>query len=79
MRIIPQPFVKGSLLTLLYIVLFIFYQGNIAGQEMAINLPFVALSYFFLFNLGNPDIQIMMEKQGFLTPQKSSLKTQKDF
>ncbi|MEN9363669.1 MAG: hypothetical protein RI903_977 [Bacteroidota bacterium] len=71
MRIIPQPFVKGSLLTLLYIVLFIFYQGNIAGQEMAITLPFVALSYFFLFNLGNPDIQIMMEEKGFLTPQKS--------
>ena len=48
MKIIPSAFLKGSLLTLLYVFLFILYQGNISGQELAITLPFVALVYFFI-------------------------------
>ena len=68
---IPLPLVKGSLLTLLYLLLFILYQGSISNQEMAITLPFVALSYFFLFNVGNPAVQEFIEQKGLLTQQKS--------
>lgn len=71
MKIIPSAFLKGSLLTLLYVFLFILYQGNISGQELAITLPFVALVYFFIFNLGNPDVQAYIQEKGLLAQQKS--------
>jgi len=71
MKSIPQPFLKGSLLTLLYLILFVFYHGTISGQEMAITLPFVGLAYFLLFNIGNPDVQAYIEQKGLLSSHKS--------
>lgn len=66
-----QPFLKGSLLTLLYLILFVFYHGSISGQEMAITLPFVGIIYFLLFNIGNPDVQDYIEQKDLLNSHKS--------
>lgn len=66
-----QPFLKGSLLTMLYLILFVFYHGTISGQEMAITLPFVGIIYFLLFNIGNPDVQDYIEQKDLLNSHKS--------
>ena len=71
MKSLPEPFLKGSLLTLLYLILFVFYHGTISGQQMAISLPFVGLAYFLLFNIGNPDVQAYIEQKGLLSSHKS--------
>ena len=73
MKIIPKHFYTGGLLTILYLGLFIFYQRNIPTQELLIALPFVAIIYFFLFNVGNPAVQIHLEETGWMNKQKSLL------
>jgi hypothetical protein len=73
MKITAKHFYTGSLLTILYIGLFIFYQRAIPAQELLIALPFVGIFYFFLFNIGNPEVQIHLEEAGLMTQQKSLL------
>ena len=73
MKIIPKHFYTGGLLTILYLGLFIFYQRNIPTQELLIALPFVAIIYFFLFNVGNPAVQFHLEETGWMNKQKSLL------
>ena len=73
MKIIAKQFYTGGLLTILYLGLFIFYQRDIPTQELLISLPFVAIIYFFLFNVGNPTVQIHLEEIGWMSKQKSLL------
>jgi hypothetical protein len=73
MKITAKHFYTGSLLTILYIGLFIFYQRAIPAQELLIALPFVGIFYFFLFNIGNPEVQIHLEEAGLIAQQKSLL------
>lgn len=71
MKIFSKYFYTGSLLTIVYMGLFVFYQREIPTRELLIALPFVGIIYFLLFNIGNPEVQLHLEDAGLMTQQKS--------
>ena len=56
MEKIVKNTITGSALTFIYLLLFIYYNAPLPAKEWLITIPAFLLIYFFIFNIGKPEI-----------------------
>lgn len=56
MEKISKNWMTGSILTLVYVLLFIYFNAPLPAKEWFITIPAFAIIYFLIFNMGKPEI-----------------------
>lgn len=56
MEKIAKNWITGSILTLIYLVLFIYFNAPLPVKEWLITIPAFIIIYFLVFNMGKPEI-----------------------
>ena len=56
MKKIVKNMIVGSALTFIYLFLFIYFNAPLPAKEWLITIPAFLLIYFFIFNMGKPEI-----------------------
>jgi len=56
MKKVLKNTIIGSLLTFIYLLLFIYYNAPLPAKEWLITIPAFLFIYFFIFNMGKPEL-----------------------
>ena len=56
MEKISKKWMTGSILTIIYLLLFIYFNAPLPAKEWIITIPAFTIIYFLIFNMGKPEI-----------------------
>lgn len=71
MEKIAKNWITGSILTLIYLFLFIYFNAPLPAKEWAITIPAFMIIYFLIFNIGKLEMTDWLDSRNFLKGSKS--------
>ncbi len=62
MKTLSRNSLLGGALTIIFLILFLYFNGKESTNELLIATPYFLILYFLIFNLGQPDVNKLMQE-----------------